>query len=242
VALTAAGTLALAGCSQISDQLGGSSGSPDAEPVATSPILVTKHWAVNDGMLSVVVQNTSDRTLRYADGVITARSDDNELLALSADGSDRGCCGVVDLPPGGDFGFYLDVEGGDRISRVEVSYRNVSWDVADQAADTTAVSTVSARPVRVERDGRTTVVLADLRATRGVRQVVAQAFLTSADGDFLAVISGRWQCLVPGTRRIQMQLFHPIPAGAKVERIVVHPVLDDPTQGEPSCDAGSRPL
>jgi hypothetical protein len=249
LAAVAAGTLALGGCSQITDQIDGSDASAETEPVPTKPILVTRHWALNDDMLSVVVQNTSDRTLRYADGVITARSDDNQLLALSVDSADAGCCGVVELPPGQQYGFYLDVDDADaeRISRVEVSYRNVSWAQAQQPVGKDVgkdvdKEQVTARAVGIEQDGPDTVVLADLVSTASVREVVAQAFISGPDGEFVAVISGRWQCLERGTRRIRMQLFHPVPDGARVDRVVVHPVLDDPTQGEPECAPTADPL
>src|SRR6478609_6686438 len=116
-----------AGCSQISQEASGAeSGSGPSRPAAR-PILDTVAWGVVDGMLSVVVENTTDRTLRNAVRVITARGRGDGQVATSLESPD-GCCSVVDLPPGEEFGFYLDIgDAATDVSRVEVAYRNVAW-------------------------------------------------------------------------------------------------------------------
>ena len=236
-AMIAGAALTTGGCSAISDQLEGREARSLEPSENSSPaLLATRQWGVVDGLLSVVVQNVTDRTLRYATGYITARTEENEIIAASIE-SDRTCCEVVDLAPGAEYGFYLDV--GDRaadISEVSVGYRNFSW--APAAEVPPAATALRAKPVELQRDTAGAVVRADLVSDRSHPEVVAQAFLTDEAGEFLAVVSGRWSCLTPGRRAIDMQLFHPLPAGAQVDRVVAHPVADDPTRAAPDC---SRP-
>lgn len=226
--------LLMGSCSTITDQLDGAGTSDQTVPTGRpGPILETTTWGVVDGMLSVVVRNTSDRTLRYAEGVVTARTADDQLVASSLESRDTACCSVQQLAPGQQYGFYLDVgsAGGD-ISRVDVAYRNVAWDSVTAIDDHTSVS---AQPVGLRDGDLGTVVLADLTSNRSESAVVAQAFLTDADGDLVAVVSGRWTCVRPGSQRLRMQLFHPVPPGTRVDDVLVHPVDDDPTRPTPAC-------
>jgi hypothetical protein len=231
------------GCSAVADQLDGAEVEPADRADLTDlaqPILVTSEWGVVDGMLSVVVENTTDRTLRYADGVISVRTADSQLVASSLEG-DPSCCGIVDLRPGQQYGFYLDVgDGGADASVVEVAYRNVSWAAA--ATEQPDVPDVTARPVQLERGDADAVVLADLTSRGAQSEVIAQAFVTDAAGQLIAVVSGRWNCLRPGTQPIRMQLFHPLPPGAEVDRVLVHPVVDDPTRPAPACGSSGQEL
>ncbi|HEU5038708.1 MAG TPA: hypothetical protein VFT70_17005 [Nocardioides sp.] len=238
----AALVLTTTGCSAISDQLSGAE-VPTAEATTsggdTAPILQTTGWGVVDGMLSVVVWNTSDRTLRYAEGVVTARTDDNQLVASSLEYSDAACCQVEALAPGESYGFYVDV--GDRasdITQVDVTYRNVSW---ASATEVDHHDQVTARPVAL-RDGTLgAVAVADITSDTAIPTVVAQAFLTDPDGKLVAVVSGRWTCVEPGQRRFYMQLFHDVPPGTRIDEVQVHRVADDPTRPAPECKA-SRTL
>lgn len=231
---TVAALLTTSGCSAIDDTLGETEvGSVEASETSSLSLVVTRQWGVVDGLLSVVVENVTDRTLRYAEGVITARTDDNEVIAASLE-IDGSCCEVVDLAPGEEYGFYLDV--GDRaseISRVDVGYRNLAWVPAGEAS--AGSPGVEAAPVRLDRDASGAVVRAELVSDGPYDEVVAQAFLTDEAGEFLAVVSGRWSCLVDGRRAIRMQLFRPLPKGAQVDRVTVHPVSDDPTRERPDC-------
>ena len=233
-ATIAAAALVTSACSSVSDQLDGREvGSLEQSEDSSSSLLVTRQWGVVDGLLSVVVQNATDRTLRYAKGYITARTDQNEIVAASIE-SDGTCCEVVDLAPGEEYGFYLDVgDSASEITRVDMGYRSFSWAPADEAS--TGTTAVRAQPVRLDQEPAGAVVRADLLSDGPHDEVVAQAFLTDEAGDFLAVVSGRWTCLVDGRRAISMQLFHPLPRGARVERVVVHPVSDDPTRETPDC-------
>jgi hypothetical protein len=231
VMLVVAG-LAGAGCSRISDKASdGDAGSAPSQAPAR-PILVTKAWGVVDGMLSVAVENTTDRTLRSAVGVITARDRNDVLIATSLESPD-GCCAVVDLPPGQQFGFYVDIGNtAADISRVDVAYRNVAWAPAAEEP----ANPLTAHPVRIDGriDGKAdgsadgAVVVASIRNTEPrVDQASVQAFLDGPDGKFLAVVAGRWYCFAQGRNEIRMQLLHPVPAGTTVDHVVIHPVTDD---------------
>jgi hypothetical protein len=215
------------GCDQASTKL---TGTGAAEPVADAaparPILVTQEWGVVDGMLSVVVHNTTDRTLRTAEAVITARDRNDVLVVSSLEARDGVCCSVADLPPGQEFGLYVDVgDSADEISRVDVAYRDVAWASADESQ----ASILEAQPVRLDGNGQGAVVVAKVQTDEPmVAQASVQAFLDGPDGTFLAVVAGRWYCFSQGSHEIRMQLLHPVPAGTTIDRVVIHPVTDDP--------------
>ncbi|WP_028642310.1 hypothetical protein [Nocardioides sp. URHA0020] len=231
--------LAAAGCSSSTSRTSGdTTASASPSTAAARPILVTRGWGVVDGMLSVVVKNTTGRTLRGAEAVIEARDDDDVLVATSLGGAGDECCPVVDLPPGQEFGFYVDIgAAASTISRVDVSYRNVSWTpVADAPRNS-----LTARPVRLRATGRGTVVVADVRNSGPmVAQASVQALLTGPDGDFLAVVAGRWSCFSRGRHEIRMQLLHPVPAGTTASRVVIHPLADDPDTTPTTCAGPAR--
>lgn len=226
--------LVLSGCSDISAQMQGAQvSSTSSVDVKTPPILVTQQWGVVDGMLSVVVTNTSSRTLRFANAVITATDANGVVVATSRSTTDGSCCAVVDLPPGARHGFYFDAGSSSAvISKVDVSYREVAW----AAPSTRTDPEFTAQATGIEANSVGAVVVADVTTKGGpVAQVNAQAFLTDADGAFIAVVSGRWNCFVDGTREIRMQLFHPVPEGTKVESVAVRQLEHDPARTTPSC-------
>lgn len=223
VALVGVGLLG-SGCDQVSTMGGGAQTAPSAAPAR--PILVTQEWGVVDGMLSVVVRNTTDRTLRGADAVITARDRNDVLIVSSLEAEDGVCCSIADLPAGEEFGLYVDVgDAAGEISRVDVAYRGVAWSPPGE----TPTGTLAAQPVRLDGNGQGAVVVAKVKTPDPmVAQASVQAFLTGPDGEFLAVVSGRWYCFSRGTHEIRMQLLHPVPAGTTVKDVVIHPVTDDP--------------
>jgi hypothetical protein len=241
----AAGVLALIGglllvsCAQVSDQATNDRAADGSAAPGGEPVLATRATGIVDGLLSVVLANTTDRTLMYADAVVQAHTADGDLVATSIDSASRtSCCAVVNLPAGQEYGLYLDVgTDADRVAGVDVTYRNVSWGAAGAAATEEPDLRADAVAVRHTADGA--VVLADLTSGAAVPEAIAQAFVTDRDGRLLAVVSGRWTCLAPGTRRLHMQLFHPLPPDARVDRVVVHPVTDDPTRRAPACDTGN---
>jgi hypothetical protein len=226
VALIVVGLLG-SGCDQASTKLTGTGAAETVAEVAPArPILVTQEWGVVDGMLSVVVRNTSDRTLRAAEAVITAR-DRNDVLVVSSLGARDGvCCTIAELPPGQEFGLYVDVgASADEIGRVDVAFRDVAWASTDESP----ASTLEAQPVQLDGNGEGAVVVAKVTTDQPmVAQASVQAFLDGPDGEFLAVVAGRWYCFSQGSHEIRMQLLHPVPAGTTIDRIVIHPVTDDP--------------
>lgn len=236
VALLGVVGFAGAGCSQLTSRSDDGGDDPSETPGAASasPILVTRDWGVVDGMLSVVVQNTTDRTLHSADAVISARDDSDVLVASSLEGPSDDCCTLTDLPPGQKFGLYLDIgDSAAGISRVDVAYRDVAWVPDGQEA---TANPLVARPVRLDGNGSGAIVVADVRASVPmVSTASVQAFLDGPDGRFLAVVAGRWYCFSRGSHEIRMQLEHPVPAGTTVESVVVHPVADDPDGAATNC-------
>jgi hypothetical protein len=222
------------GCSQISAQLNGETVTADAPTEAPAqPILVTRKWGVVDGMLSVVVQNTTDRTLHGAEAVITARDDNDVLISTSIEDPDGPCCSVSDLPAGQQFGLYIDVgDSADQISRVNVAYRNVAWATSGEVAD----SPLAAHPTSLVSDATGAVVVAEVESSAPmVPQASVQAFLTGPDGEFLAVVAGRWYCFSQGSHEIRMQLLHPVPPGTTIDRVAIHPVTNDPDEAALNC-------
>ena len=222
------------GCSQRSSNDKDVAASPTE--AAARPILVTRDWGVVDGMLSVVVRNTTDRTLRSAAAVVTARDRNDVLISSSLEAPDGGCCAVTELPPGQEFGFYVDIgDTADDISRVDVSYRDVMWATA---ADTSPTPLVG-KPVRLDGNGKGAIAVAEITSSvRMVPQASVQAFLTDSDGQFLAVVSGRWYCFSKGRHEIRMQLLHPVPAGTTIDKVLVHPVAADPDGTALNCADG----
>ena len=223
VATLLAVAIVATGCSQLPSHRDGDVAAAPAE--VAKPILLTRSWGVVDGMLSVVVVNTTDRTLSSAEGVITARDGNDVLVSSSLEDPSGGCCTVTDLPPGQQFGFYVDIgDAASDISRVDVAYRSVAW--APGGDD--VANPLVAHPVRLDSNRQGAVVVADVKATGPmVAQASVQAFLTGPDGKFLAVVAGRWFCFSKGSHQIRMQLLHPVPAGTTVDKVVVHPLTGD---------------
>ena len=131
-----------------------------AHPGSAHPILVTRDWGVVDGMLSVVVRNTTDRTLRSATAVITARDRNDVLISSSLEAPD-GCCAVTDLPPGQEFGFYVDV--GDAATESAGSTSPTATCLGDGRRH--APSPLDAQPVRLDGNGKGAVVVAEVRSS-----------------------------------------------------------------------------
>lgn len=247
VALAAVATTVLAACAQVRGDGGGEdrragTGAPDG----ATGVLSTLEWGELDGMVSVRVRNDGDRTLRRATAVVTATDQHGVSVASSAAQAVRSdCCTVLDLPPGATYGFYFDTTvDATAIADVEVRYRDVAWGAARDPASAATATATAADLVR-SREG--TVVLADVTPTGAALDgATVQAWLADPDGDLLAVVSGRWRCFPAGSaRRIEMQLFHPVPAGTTVTGVQVLPLgapnsVDDYVDAlEPACADGS---
>ena len=236
----------LTSCSQIEDQLSGAQVSTDErDTVSVESDIQTVSWANLNGMVSVLVRNVSDRLLRHADAVITVQDASGATVGASsvAETVSGRCCTAVDVPPGGEFGFYLYAAPEDDVQGVDISYRNLVWDSASsQGGPRTQIT-----PVNLYANRNGSVVGADVVTWGGpIDEAVVQAVIDDADGSFLAVISGTWFCFQPGpARRIRMQLFQPLPEGAEVATITAFPRSGAETGGdanvEGSCDPAAQP-
>jgi hypothetical protein len=237
-AVLAATTIAAAtsGCSQLEERVGGSSASA-VEPAAASQPLEVVGWGVTGSLVSAVVVNTTDRTLRYAEGDLEARDADGQVVASTGDSSGA-CCAIVDLAPGASYGVYLDAGWSARaVEDVDVDIRNVAWDPAGARSATTGIR-AAARGVHQTAHGA--VVDAAVKVPEAGAELLVQALLEKPDGSFVAVVSGRWSCLPAGVSRIRMQLFHPVPEGTRVDQVLVHSVADEPDGTAPTCTDADR--
>jgi hypothetical protein len=241
VALVAV-VLLLAGCSGTDDERRAGK-RPAAEP-GTTGVLATEDWAVLDGMVSVRVRNEGDRTLQRATALLTAVDEHGVTVASSAaQAAHSDCCTVLDLPPGETYGLYFDASADPAaIDRVVVRYRDVSWDAPGTSARSVVPPAVSVVELTGSPEGA--VVVADVTPRgRPIDSATIQAVLADAGGRLLAVVSGRWRCLVPGeVNRIRMQLFHEVPAGTIVAGVKVLPVASSAVELDDDASCPSRPV
>ena len=215
--------------------------SRDAEPEEPnrsqgSAVLGIVGWGVVEGLLSVRVVNNTERTLEHARAVINIVRADGVSLSAGGSVADDACCTVLSLPPQGHFGLYVDLGlAPEEIEEVQVSYADVAW--APAVAD--ALTTLETGRVSLEGGDTGATVTAMITAQDApVDAAAGQAFLTGPDGEFLAVVSGRFSCFSTSRpRRVEMELFHPVPDGTTVESVVAYP-LNDPTT---TAGAGSCP-
>jgi hypothetical protein len=183
-------------------------------------------WGQASGQLAVVVQNDTDRPIRQLRVRITAMDGSGDVV-MSTIGSGRDvCCTVVGLPPGKYFGLFADIDpaAGRAITAVQVRPA-----YATTGTGTGSPATIAVSRTRLQRTGDDTVVTAEL-TTRGKDlsgYVAAQAFLVDKDGRVVQVISGRFYCFRPGaSHEIRLRLFHPVPTGVRLDRVVAYPIPD----------------
>jgi hypothetical protein len=198
-----------------------------------STVLQTVDWGVVDGMLSVRVRNTTDRTLEHATTDIVVTDSSGTAQSTGAPDSDP-CCTILNLPPGGEFGLYLDLGSmNEDIAGVDVAYRDISWLPASAGTATT----LTAGRTHLTAGDSESVVTAHIKAHGdSVRVIVGQAFLTDPTGKFMAVVSGRFDCFTEDrSRTVEMQLFHAVPPGTRVQRVVAYALPDDAPGAVDSC-------
>lgn len=212
--------------------LAGCSGSAESSaPVATGSLapshpygLRVTDWAVNDGLLSVVVHNDSNDTIRSARALITAKDAHGNIIASYSSPLSEKCCTVIELPPGRSFGLYADLgPSAARTSGVSVNWLDVSLERDGNTSPRVAVKNISL----TTGAGTATVQATFTLQGSGGPYVAGQAFLTDSSGKFVSLISGRFYCFVPGqSRTVRMVLFHPVPAGTRVQRVVGFPLAE----------------
>ncbi|MFB9311834.1 hypothetical protein [Nocardioides plantarum] len=233
------GLLALAlllltsGCAQLGAQMDGAEqdGAGSSASVDTH-VLETVEWGQVNGLLSVLVRNTTDRVLRHADAVISVKGRDGTALGSTAASTIEGrCCTAIEVAPGASFGFYFYLDDAASVGQVDVTYKNVLW----AAAGRTRSSQTSIAPLRLQDNAAGTLLVADV-TTKGdpIDAAVVQALIDGPDGKFLAVISGTWFCFAPGAvpDRIKMQLYTKVPRGSTVRSVTAFPLPDKDAAAE----------
>lgn len=239
VALVASSSLVLAGCSDMREQVNGSSVEPDSQSdsptVGITPLLETAEWAVTDGLLSVVVRNDNDRTVRTAKVALTAYSEQHAPVAAVAGDSmvgESGCCTVVDVAPGDVFGLYFalgDVVGAE-VADIELAFSDIAYAETEAVDPPSFVATAQGTALK----GSSTTVAATLQnGPKPVPLAVVQAVLRGRTGKLVAVVTGRWTCFAPEEMRpVRVELFQPVPRGTVVDTITARPLAGPNT---PTC-------
>jgi hypothetical protein len=198
---------------------------PSSAPAPTAetlePVLV--RWGGTGHHLAIVIRNDSDRFVRHARVEITALDAHGRTLMATIGRPRSTCCTVVGLPPGGEYGLYLPLDRPiGMVGGVAVEYASVATEPARSARR----PTVEVSRVALHRAADESVVDATFRVRGTIDGFVSgQAILRDRHDRLVGVISGRFYCFHNGTsRRVRMQLFHHVPAGTRVERVLAYPV------------------
>ncbi|WP_341230071.1 hypothetical protein [Nocardioides salarius] len=222
------------GCSTIRAQVDGSTRS-DSAPIEVAPVLETAEWAVNDGLVSVMVRNDDSRVLRTATVALQGVDADGVLVGVwdtATMAGESACCTVLGLEPGEQFGLYFAVgPQAERIADVELSFSEISWAKADaEAAEPVAAAVPQDTMLGPDR----TVVVARVETgEQAVPRALVQAVLRGRSGKLIAVVTGRWSCFAAGEdRRIRMELFQRVPVGTGVDTVTIDRLDTGP---QPTC-------
>lgn len=226
----------LAGCAQVTAQLEDAEDATRVDEVLPRPLLDTVAWSELNGLVSVIARNPTDQVLRRADAVITVLDDSGDTLATSdTSGIEVDCCTAVNVAPGAQVGFYVQIpDTARKAADVEVSYTNVTYAATTTFGGPVAEATVS----DVEANALGTLVRTRVATTGGIiERARVQATVLDGSGDLLAVVSTTWDCLRPDQETpVRLQLFHRVPRAAEVGTVTVFP--DDRRRTDraaPSC-------
>lgn len=202
---------------------------PPTDAERGTPELRVASWGQERNQLAVVVRNDSDQLIDRAQVRITGHDASGRQVVSATGTPDDLCCTILGLAPGEEYGIYAPV----RPQLAEISEVNVEYvtRVTRPAEPTEGQLTVADSSLQRGEDGA--VVLATLQAQGPVPPYVAvQALLVDASGDVAQVISGRYWCFEAGTeRRIRLELFHPVPEGVGLDKVVAHPIPPGVDQG-----------
>lgn len=179
-------------------------------------------WGGHGRQLSIVVRNQTDRIVQQAHVLITALDHDGSLIAASSGSRRSTCCTVLGLPPGDEYGLYVDLPRPvTDVGSVLVHYLDV-----DLGPVTDKTSDYDVNSVRLVHAADDTVVETEVTVHGDVgRYLVGQAFLVDPEDRLVGVISGRFYCFGKNAqRRLRMQLLHPTPPGTHVERVAYFPI------------------
>lgn len=189
--------------------------------------LKVEAWgATSDGLLSVVVANVGNATVRSARAIISGRDKfGNVVASVSAPaGTALGtrCCTIIGLSPGKTYGLYSDL--GTRLRRVtsvSVQYTSIRTDVDNVNSPVLWMRNPSLRRTENQADVAVTVKMAKQVGP----YISVQALLKAPDNKFLGVISSAFYCLKASSeRRIKLQFFHPVPPGTTVDSVLSYPL------------------
>jgi hypothetical protein len=213
--------------------------SPSATPTATptapavpGPQLVA--WGRTDGLVSLVIRNTSAREIRSATVEISVFDRQHRLIRSTTGPARSTCCSVLRLPPGRPYGLFVNLgPQAPAVGSVTVRYASVVTGPWPRRTPTRIV----AGHAWLERTRDDAIVHATLTARGPLRPfIVGQAILTGPGGHLRAVISGRFYCFRNGTtRELRMQLLHPVPPGTRIRRVLGYPI----PPGQPTLVRGS---
>lgn len=203
---------------------------PFTRPVAPA----TESWGGVGDQLSIIVRNTSSRTIVLARVRIEAMSASGAPIPITTVQPTSTCCTVLDVAPGGRFGVFanLGARVGD-VRKVRVAYVGP---VLTTSAPPSVHIVVRNTSLHLSRDDA--VVSATVSVSGTVPAYMAgQAFLVNRQGRVVGVISGRFYCFGDGTtRRLRMQLLHPVPLGTRLAQVVLAPVPPAAVApGSPRC-------
>ena len=124
---------------------------------------MTQEWGVVDGMLSVVVRTPPTAPCAAPTAVVTARDRNDVLISSSLEAPDGVLLPVADLPPGQEFGFYVDV--GDAAADDQPGRRRLPRRRRGRRPTTSPPNPLEAQPVRLDGNGQGAVVVAKVRTS-----------------------------------------------------------------------------
>lgn len=198
-------------------------------PVGTNPQtrLQVDQWGYTaDGLISVIVSNVGDATVRSARAIISATDAYGNLVAAvsAPQGTALGtrCCTIIGLAPGQRYGLYSDFGTLlPRVKHVSVQYTSVRTDPNNVASPVASMNNPSLKTDGKHATASVTVTMAEHTGP----YVTVQALLNGPDKKFLGVISSGFYCIAPSTKRtIKLQFFHPVPRGSSIESVVAFPL------------------
>lgn len=209
-----------------------------ATDAATGAPLSVVDRGLDGRLLSLVVRNDGDRTIRSGRVRITVWDHHRHVLLRSSGPVGSTCCSVVGLSPGARFGLFLNLPAGrvahaGSIGAVEVQLLPEGRRLTSAPAPRLRVDHAT-----LARSTHDAIVTARVTTPAGTTPYVAgQAFLTDRRGHLVAVISGRFYCFDPHDSRVlRMQLLHPVPRGTRIGAVHAFAVpRHDRATSTPAC-------
>lgn len=211
-----------------------STGTPQSDPPSALPSLTPSltpsgsaagptvtRWGRDGRLLSVVVRNDDPEEIVYARVRVTVVSTGGQVILSTVGQRFSKATTILGLPSGESYGLVLTLpRGAPAVGEVLTTYVQRSL----RPTRARPALRIGASRLRHRRTGA--VVSVRFTATGSVPPVVgAQAFLVDPHGALVAVISGRFYCFGPTTRRtLHMQLLRPVPPHTRIETVRAYPV------------------